>query len=240
MSNTAPSADAPAQAISHPLFSKLFNWAASKRAAWREMEPMRLEVVAQARGVVLEVGAGSGLNFALYQPGQVERVEAIEPDATMRRCAEPSRLVAPVPIRLTNASAEALPFADETFDSVVGTLVFCSVSSPARSLAEIKRVLKPGGALLLFEHVRAEGEDAAFVQDALTPLTKRLLGGCHWNRDTTQAVAQAGFQITSLRRVPGVLHPQIVLRAVRPWRKAPRGYRAFQFNLRRRVAAAEG
>jgi ubiquinone/menaquinone biosynthesis C-methylase UbiE len=238
MSRTAPGADAPALAINHPLFSKAFNWAASKRSAWREMEPMRLEVVGQARGVVLEVGAGSGLNFALYAPEQVERVEAIEPDATMRRYAEPRRVAAPVPITMTRASAEALPFANETFDSVVGTLVFCSVTSPARSLAEIKRVLKPGGLLLLFEHVRAEHEDAAFVQDALTPLTKRLLGGCHWNRDTARAVTRAGFQITSLRRVPGALHPQVVLRAERPLRQPPRGYRYFQPHLRR-VAATE-
>jgi ubiquinone/menaquinone biosynthesis C-methylase UbiE len=202
--------------VHHPLFSWFFNWTTSKGAGRRYMETYRLEIVGQARGVVLEVGAGSGLNFALYPPGQVERVEAIEPDATMRRYAEPRRIAAPVPITLTAAPAEALPFTDETFDSAVATLVFCSVSDPMRSLAEIRRVLKPGGALLLYEHVRAQGAIAARVQDLMTPFTTRLAGGCHWNRNTSGAVVQAGFQITNLRRIPGGLHPQIVLYAVRP------------------------
>jgi len=180
------------------------------------MEPFRREVVGQARGVVLEVGAGSGLNFALYAPGQVERVEAIEPDATMLRYAEPRRAAAPVPITLTAAPAEALPFADAAFDSVVATLVFCSVSDPLRSLAEVRRVLKPGGALLLVEHVRAEGAVNRGFQNLLTPVTKRLAGGCHWNRDTASAVTRAGFQIVTLRHIMGGVQPGIVLRATRP------------------------
>ena len=216
MPEGSSSGDESIPSVNHPLFSVFFNWFAARGAARREMEPLRREAVGQARGVVLEVGAGSGLNFALYPPGQVERVEAIEPDATMRRYAEPRRVAAPVPITLTAAPAEALPFADETFDSAVATLVFCSVSDPLRSLGEIKRVLKPGGALLMFEHVRAEGAFTARVQDMATPLNTRLAGGCHMNRDTAQTVTQAGFQITSLRRIPGGLHPQIVLRATRP------------------------
>ncbi len=180
------------------------------------MEPLRREVVGQARGVVLEVGAGSGLNFALYQPGQVERVEAIEPDETMRRFAEPRCRAAPVPISLMAAPAEALPFADASFESVVATLVFCSVNDPERAFAEIRRVLKPGGALLLYEHVRAEAAFAVGIQILMTPLTTRLSGGCHWNRDTAGMVAQAGFEITRLRRVSGGLHTQIILQATRP------------------------
>ncbi|HEY7356431.1 MAG TPA: class I SAM-dependent methyltransferase [Ktedonobacterales bacterium] len=202
--------------VNHPLFSWFFNWTNSRGAGWRYTETYRLETVGQARGVVLEVGAGSGLNFALYQPGQVERVEAIEPDATMRRYAEPRRLAAPVPITLTAALAEALPFPDATFDSVVATLVLCSVSDPRRSLAEIRRVLKPGGALLLYEHVRAEGPIASRLQEVITPVMICLAGGCHWNRNTAGAVVQAGFQITNLRHIPGGLHPQIVLFAMRP------------------------
>ena len=213
----APSnADQPLPSINHPRFSAFFNWQASRGPGRRYLEPMRREAVGQARGVVLEVGAGSGLNFALYQPGQVERVEAIEPDATMRRYAEARLAAAPVPITLTAAAAETLPFVEATFDSVVATLVFCSVSDPLRSLGEIKRVLKPGGALLLFEHVRAQGAVAGRIDDLLTPFTTRLAGGCHWNRDTARTVADAGFQITSLRRVRGGLQPEIVLRATRP------------------------
>lgn len=216
MSQTPSDTEQASRPINHPRFSAFFNWQASRGPGRRYLEPMRREAVGQARGVVLEVGAGSGLNFALYPPGQVERVEAIEPDATMLRYAEQRRQTAPVPITLTQAPAETLPFADAMFDSVVATLVFCSVSDPARSLGEIKRVLKPGGALLLFEHVRAQGAIAARIDDLLTPFTTRLAGGCHWNRDTAGAVSQAGFEITSLRRVRGGLQPEIVLRATRP------------------------
>ncbi len=204
------------QRIHHPLFSKFFNWMAGSARARREMDPLRREVIGRARGVVLEVGAGSGLNFHLYEPGQVERVEAIEPDATMLRYASARLDQAPVPITLTQAPAEALPFADASFDSVVGTLVFCSIGDPARALAEIWRVLKPGGALLLFEHVRSENKAAAGLQTMVTPFTVRLAGNCHWNRDTVQTVAQAGFQISELRKIPGRFPPEIVLRAVRP------------------------
>jgi ubiquinone/menaquinone biosynthesis C-methylase UbiE len=216
MSQATSSEEQTVPAVHHPLFSKFYNWSASRGSTKRFFEPFRQEVVGQARGVVLEVGAGSGMNFALYLPGQVERVEAIEPDAAMLGYAEPRRAAAPVPITLTAAPAEALPFADETFDSAVATLVFCSVSDPLRSLGEIKRVLKPGGALLLVEHVRAEGALTGHVQDMLTPLTKRMAGGCHWNRDTASAVTQAGFQITSLRSIMGGLQPGIVLIATRP------------------------
>jgi ubiquinone/menaquinone biosynthesis C-methylase UbiE len=180
------------------------------------MEPFRREVAGLARGVVLELGSGSGLNFALYPPGQVERVEAIEPDATMLRYAEPRRAAAPVPVTLTAATAEALPFTDETFDSAVATLVFCSVSDPLRSLGEVRRVLKPGGVLLLVEHVRAEGAVNRGIQNMLTPMTKRLAGGCHWNRDTASVVAQAGFQVVTLRHIMGGVQPGIVLHATRP------------------------
>jgi ubiquinone/menaquinone biosynthesis C-methylase UbiE len=204
------------QSIDHPLFSKFFNWMAGSAGARRQFDPLRREVIGQARGVVLEVGAGSGLNFHLYEPGQVERVEAIEPDATMLRYARERRDKALVPITLTQAPAEVLPFADATFDSVVGTLVFCSVSDPARALAETWRVLKPGGMLLLFEHVRSENKAAAGMQTMITPFTIRLAGNCHWNRDTAQAVAQAGFEITSHRQVHTGLHPQIILQATRP------------------------
>jgi ubiquinone/menaquinone biosynthesis C-methylase UbiE len=202
--------------VDHPLFSKFFNWMAGSTRVRRQFDPLRHEVIGQARGVVLEVGAGSGLNFHLYEPGQVERVEAVEPDATMLRYARARLDKAPVPITLTRAPAEALPFADATFDSVVGTLVFCSVSDPARALREIWRVLKPGGALLLFEHVRSESKAAASIQTMVTPFTIRLAGNCHWNRDTAQAVAQAGFEITDLHKIPGRFPPEIVLQATRP------------------------
>ncbi len=180
------------------------------------MEPLREEIIDQSSGLVLEIGAGTGLNFQFYQPARVERVEAVEPDAAMLRYARERLSTAHVPIELTQARAEALPFANETFDSVVTTLVFCSVGDPLKGLHEVKRVLKPGGLLLMVEHVRAQGAIAARVQDAVVPLTTRFAGNCHWNRDTASTVRRAGFQIKHLWKAGGVLVPIIVMSAIRP------------------------
>src|SRR5205085_3983941 len=129
----------------------------------------------------------------------VMRVEAIEPDEAMMVYAERSRADAPVPIRLSRASIEMLPFPEAHFDSVVVTLVLCSVRDPEHGLREVRRVLKPGGSSLLLEHVRAHGKIAAWMQDALAPVTTRCLGNCHWNRDTGHLLAESGFEILSQR-----------------------------------------
>ena len=179
------------------------------------MEPLRKEVIAQSHGVVLEIGAGNGLNFALYNPEQVKRVEAVEPDSAMLHYAHERLNTARVPITLTQAPVEALPFADETFDSAVATLVFCSVTDPMRGLSEIRRVLKPGGILLLIEHVRAQGAFAQQLQNIITPVNKRLAGNCHWNRDTERSVINAAFEIESRREVRGGVQRMIVLRTRR-------------------------
>lgn len=178
-------------------------------------DPVRRELVSRAAGVVLEIGAGTGLNFPFYQLERCERVEAVEPDPTMQRYARSRLETAHLPITLTTASVEALPFAAQTFDSVVVTLVFCSVANPLQGLREIQRLLKPGGTLLLLEHVRAEGPVAARLQDMLVPVTTRLFGNCHWNRDTAQLLKDAGFQITRQRQVvKGLLQPVIAVEAV--------------------------
>src|SRR5579859_1026917 len=117
------------------------------------MNPLRKETIDQARGQVLEIGAGNGLNFAFYEPGKVERVEATEPDSAMLRFARERAAKARVPVNLTQSPVENLPFGDESFDSAVVTLVFCSVGDPLRGLSEVRRVLKPGSPLLMVEHV---------------------------------------------------------------------------------------
>jgi ubiquinone/menaquinone biosynthesis C-methylase UbiE len=179
-------------------------------------DPLRQATSGQASGLVLEVGAGSGLNFSFYTPSQVERVEAVDPDTAMLTVAFRRQTAAPVPIRLSRAPVEALPFSDAFFDSVVVTLVFCSVTDPARGFQEIKRVLKPGETLLPFEHVRAEARLAARIQDALVSLTMRLFGNCHWNRDTRRLLTEAGFQITKERRLGGGVQPMLMMHATRP------------------------
>ncbi len=179
------------------------------------MTPLRKEVTGQARGVVLEIGAGNGLNFKFYDPSITERVEAIEPNGTMLDYARKRAETARVPIRLTQAPVEKLPFADETFDSAVVTLVFCSVDDPLKGLTEVKRVLKPDGVLLMVEHVRAHNSVLAALQNMITPFTKRVVGNCHWNRDTERAVVQAGYRIEQKRDMRWFLMTGVVLRAMK-------------------------
>src|SRR5438128_7224003 len=127
MSQITPTEDKKPGTTSHKVFAAYYERLSRSGVERNFMEPLRKEIVGQARGVVLEIGAGNGLNFAFYEPGQVERVEAIEPDTAMLRYARERITAACVPITIIQAPVEALPFADETFDSAVATLVFCSV-----------------------------------------------------------------------------------------------------------------
>lgn len=216
MSRVAPGREQAVPSIHYPRFAAFWEWFARLGPVRRMTDPLRRETAGQASGLVLEVGAGTGLNFPVYEPGRVERVEAVEPDAAMLHYAQRRLATARVPITLTQAQVEALPFADKTFDSAVATMVFCSVADPERGFREIKRVLKPGGTLLLLEHVRAHGALAAGIQDALVPLTTRLAGNCHWNRDTARVVRDAGFQMVRLNQQGGGLQPVIVVQATAP------------------------
>jgi ubiquinone/menaquinone biosynthesis C-methylase UbiE len=142
-----------------------------------------------ARGRVLDLGCGTGRNLPLY--GQDARIVGLDP---CRASLLKARRRAPGAL-LVRARAEALPFRDGTFDTVVSGLVFCSVGDVRRGLAEVRRVLRPCGVLRLLEHVRATGRIAAWLQDRTQPAWTWLTGGCHPNRDTEAAVRAAGFEI---------------------------------------------
>jgi len=216
MSQTTPAETTEqANTTNHSFFAAMYERLSRSGPEHNFMEPLRKEVIGQAQGVVLEIGAGTGLNFAFYNPEQVERVEAVEPDKAMLRYAHERLKTARIPITLTQAPVETLPFANETFDSAVATLVFCSVTDPMRGFREVWRVLKPGGILLLIEHVRAQGAFAQQLQNIITPVTKRMAGNCHWNRDTERSVINADFEIENRRDAGGGVQRMIVVKATR-------------------------
>jgi ubiquinone/menaquinone biosynthesis C-methylase UbiE len=142
-----------------------------------------------ARGRTLDVGCGTGRGLPLYAP----HVRAIGLDPAWDSLARARRRAPAVP--LVQGSAEVLPFRDGTFDTVVASLVFCSVAEPARGLAEVKRVLRPDGRLRMLEHVRSRRSWKAAFQDRVQPLWTWASGGCHPNRDTEREVEAAGFVI---------------------------------------------
>ncbi|MFD1361055.1 class I SAM-dependent methyltransferase [Lentibacillus salinarum] len=162
----------------------------------RKFKQIRTKLVEQATGRVLEIGSGTGANFPHYS--NAVSVEAIEPNPVMRERSYKNRLESAAPIQVWSAHAEELPFQDNTFDSIVATLVFCTIPDPLQALEEIRRVAKPGAAILLFEHVRVNQAVMEKAQDILTPVWKHLCDGCHLNRDTLATVKQAGIRISSV------------------------------------------
>jgi ubiquinone/menaquinone biosynthesis C-methylase UbiE len=155
----------------------------------------RAALVAGLPGQVVEIGAGTGANLPYYR--NAERVVATEPDAAMRRRLSARLGSARVPVEMVDAAAEDLPFSDASFDAAVCTLVLCSVADLDRSLAEIRRVLRPSGQLAVIEHVRGDPRLAKW-QDRLTPLWTRIGAGCHPNRDIRAAIELAGFEFVTV------------------------------------------
>jgi ubiquinone/menaquinone biosynthesis C-methylase UbiE len=154
--------------------------AASEDAGLREE---RRRLLARARGEVLEIGAGTGANLELY-PTAVTRLVASEPDGAMARRLRRKARAARRPVEVLSSPAESLPVAAGSFDTVVGTLVLCSVPDPGIVLDEVARVLRPGGTYLFLEHVRGHEPRLAAWQDRLAPVWGVLGGGCHPNRAT--------------------------------------------------------
>src|SRR6266540_265597 len=161
------------------------------------LDPYRQRALASARGAVLEVGAGSGLNFPLYG-ADVSLVCAIDPSSELLNMAR-RRSKAPFPIVLLRASAEDLPFQDASFDTVVTTWTLCTIPNALNALREMNRVLKTAGHLLFVEHGLSPEHRVARWQDWLTPCWKSIGGGCHLNRKIDDLITAAGFRIDQLR-----------------------------------------
>jgi ubiquinone/menaquinone biosynthesis C-methylase UbiE len=178
----------------------------------------RHELLRNARGKVLEIGAGTGLNLRHYPPS-VQEVVFTEPEEPMARRLEQKLKEGTTQASVIRAPAEALAFEDGSFDTVVATLVLCTVEDPERALSEISRVLRPGGQLLFLEHVRSQDARLARWQDRLHPLWKRFGHGCNCNRDTPVLLDASALRVEEIEHgeIPKTLplvRPLIVGRAV--------------------------
>lgn len=172
-------------------------YARASAAEDRVLGAERRALLAEATGTVVEIGAGTGANLAAYPP--VARLLLLEPSPAMRERLAP--LAAEYGADVIDASAEAIPLPDASVDTVVATLVLCSVGDLEAALSEIRRILKPDGRLLLLEHVRSDEPRLARWQDRVEPVWCHLARGCHPNRDTLRAVADAGFTIEHAHRI---------------------------------------
>jgi len=177
----------------------------SERSVLQHLRPL---VAGGAAGQVLEIGVGTGANFPYYM--EAAKIVATDPNPFMLQRAKKRARDVGLAVEFHQCPAEALPFANASFDTVISTLVLCSVSDQALTLAEIKRVLKPSGAFRFIEHVRADRSFTGQVQDFLTPVWRWFGAGCHLNRQTAASIKGAGFEIVELQQRRLVLMPVIV------------------------------
>jgi ubiquinone/menaquinone biosynthesis C-methylase UbiE len=174
----------------------------------KRLAPLRERQVAEARGRVLEIGIGSGLNLPFYRR-DIEAVIGIDPSLELLAMARKHTAWLHFPVKLLPGPAEELPLEDYSVDSVVITWTLCSVAEPGQVLAEARRVLRPDGALIFVEHGQAPEAGVRRWQDRLTPLWRKLAGGCHLNRPIDRLIAQAGFRIADLETGYLVKGPRI-------------------------------
>jgi ubiquinone/menaquinone biosynthesis C-methylase UbiE len=164
------------------------------------IDRQRRQVVPQAQGDVLEVGIGSGLNLPHYRREQITRLWALEPSPEMRALAAPRAAASGLPLHWLDLPGEALPLPDASVDCVVMTYTLCTIPDAAAALAQIRRVLRPGGRLLFCEHGAAPDAAVARWQDRLDGVWGRFAGGCHLNRAMAPLIAAAGFRFDDLQQ----------------------------------------
>lgn len=163
----------------------------------QQMLPFRQRIGKAATGRILDVGVGSGLNLPYYG-AQAERILGVDPSPELLRFARKRSRHSFASVELLRGSGEALPIDDKSIDTVAVTFTLCTIANPTAALAEIRRVLRPSGKLLFAEHGRAPEAGVARWQDRLTPVWRRLAGGCHLNRKPDDLIQSAGFKIEGL------------------------------------------
>jgi SAM-dependent methyltransferase len=201
----------PVEAVDSRIGAVLYDpflWAGEKLG----MARLRRRLLAEARGAVLEIGAGTGLNLRHY-PADLDQLVLAEPGARIGSHIDLDRAPAGVPTRLERAPAEYLPFEDGSFDTVVSTLVLCTVSDPRRAVAEVARVLRPGGRLLFLEHVRADGGWRRAMQRRSVRPWAAFADGCQCDRPTLETI-EAQMRIASIERgswkgMPAIVKPLV-------------------------------
>ena len=177
----------------HFLLPHLCRWAMQSE----RLLPYRQRVVGAAQGHVLEIGVGAGGNLPLYT-GAVRDIQALEPSPQLIAMARRAATLAPAPVRFIEASAEAIPLPDHSIDSVVTTWTLCSIPDAHQALAEMRRVLKPGGQLLFVEHGLARERSVQRWQRRLTPVWSKCAGGCHLDRPMQALIEGAGFDLSRI------------------------------------------
>jgi len=181
----------------HPVFAKLYV-SFAERAERKGAAGHRRELLEGVHGTVVEVGCGHGANFARY-PASVDRVIGIEPEEHLRVLAREAARSAPVPVSVVAGLDVPLPLRDASVDVAVASLVLCSVPDQQASLRELRRVIRPGGDLRFYEHVRSEREGFARVQRIVDVVWPHVAAGCHTHRDTVGAIRREGFVVEQVR-----------------------------------------
>lgn len=173
------------------ILPRLLNWACGQGP----IQKQRQILIPKAKGKILEIGAGSGLNLPFYNTETVENISAIEPSEALRKMCQKQIDRSPVEVILSDAKAENLPYSADEFDSVILTYTLCTIAEPQKALAEIKRVLKPDGHLYYCEHGKAPDRFTLALQRIINPIWKHFAGGCHLDRDIKQLLLSENFQL---------------------------------------------
>ena len=179
-------------------------WLIDFACGMKSVSQQRMKVIPQARGRVLEIGLGTGLNLPFYDTGRVSELVGVEPSLTMHHLAMKRSRAAGIPVELVGIGAERLPLADHVFETVVSTYTLCTIPDPVLALRELRRVLAPGGRLLFSEHGKAPDESVRRWQARIQPVWGKFSGGCHLGRDIPAILKEAGFdaQVESMY-IPG-------------------------------------